>query len=229
MSTATVPFSVQLREASASQHAAARTSGFVSALLGGGLGVDAFARYTEQLWFVYAALEGGTAGKGQSHGQGPGRGPEADPVAGPFLSPELARTPGLARDLAYLRGPDWRHDLAPLPATAAYAARIEECAASWRGGYLAHHYTRYLGDLSGGQALGDRAEKQWGFAHRGDGVRFYAFDGIGNPAAFKRDYHRRLDALPVSGREKARIVDECRRAFDHNSAVFRELGELYLA
>ncbi|WP_030909861.1 heme oxygenase (biliverdin-producing) [Streptomyces sp. NRRL F-5126] len=218
MPTATVPFSVQLREASACRHAAARASGFVSALLDGGLGVDAFARYTEQLWFVYAALEGRATGKS----------PEEDPVAGPFRRPELARTPGLARDLAYLRGPDWRHDLAPLPATAAYAARIEECAAGWRGGYVAHHYTRYLGDLSGGQALGDRAEKQWGFAHRGDGVRFYAFDGIRNPAAFKREYHRRLDALPVSGQEKSRIVDECRRAFDHNSAVFRELGELYL-
>ncbi|WP_329458165.1 biliverdin-producing heme oxygenase [Streptomyces sp. NBC_01497] len=217
MSTATVPFSTRIREASAVQHQAAGTSAFMSGLLGGRLGLDAFTRYTEQLWFVYAALEGGATGDGLA----------SDPVAGPFVRPELSRTPELARDLAYLRGPDWRRDLAPLPATAAYAARIEDCAAAWHGGYVAHHYTRYLGDLSGGQVVGDRAAKQWGFAHRGDGVRFYAFDGIDNPAAFKRAYRASLDALPVDGPEKLRIVEECRTAFEFNRAVLRELGELY--
>ncbi|WP_345652524.1 biliverdin-producing heme oxygenase [Streptomyces tremellae] len=219
MPTATVPFSTRIREVSAAQHAAVSTSSFMSDLIGGRLGLEAYARYTEQLWFVYAALEGGAARDGLT----------SDPVAGPFVRPELARTPELARDLAYLRGPDWRSDLEPLPATAAYAARIEDCAAAWRGGYVAHHYTRYLGDLSGGQALGARAEQLWGFAHRGDGVRFYAFDAIGNPAAYKRAYRARLDALPVDAAEKARIADECRRAFECNGAVFRELGELYPA
>jgi heme oxygenase len=219
VSTATVPFSTRLREASAAQHDAAATSGFMSDLLGGRLGLDAFARYTEQLWFVYAALEGGAAGPGLAE----------DAVTGPFLRPELRRTPELARDLSYLRGSDWRRDLLPLAATSAYAARIEDCAAGWRGGYVAHHYTRYLGDLSGGQCVRERAERQWGFAHRGDGVRFYVFDGIDNPAAFKRDYRSRLDALPVDQAEKLRIVAECRRAFEFNGAVFRELGELYPA
>ncbi|MCF3964025.1 biliverdin-producing heme oxygenase [Streptomyces fuscigenes] len=219
MSTATIPFSARLREASAAQHTAVSDSGFMTALLDGRLGLDAYARYTEQLWFVYAALEGAARGAGLAD----------DPVAGPFLRPELARTPELARDLAYLRGPDWRHDLAPLPATAAYAARIEECAAGWRGGYVAHHYTRYLGDLSGGQVVRDRAERQWGLPHRGDGVRFYVFDAIDNPAAFKRAYRTLLDALPADGAEKQRIVGECRRAFACNGAVLSELGELYPA
>jgi heme oxygenase (biliverdin-producing, ferredoxin) len=217
--TVTVPFSARIREASAAHHAAAENSSFLKRLLGGRLGIEAFAQYTEQLWFVYAALEGGAAGGDLA----------SDAVAGPFLRPELIRTPELARDLAYLRGPDWRRDLTPLPSTAAYAERIEDCAAAWRGGYVAHHYTRYLGDLSGGQVVRDRAEKQWGFAHRGDGVRFYVFEEIEDPAAFKRGYRARLDALPADEPEKERIVDECRRAFAFNSAVFRELGELYPA
>ncbi|MGQ4516094.1 biliverdin-producing heme oxygenase [Streptomyces sp. DW26H14] len=219
MSTATIPFSTRIREASAAEHSATTASTFMSDLLDGRLGLDAFARYTEQLWFVYAALEGGAVGDGLAD----------DPVAGPFVRPELARTPEIARDLAYLRGPDWRSDLVPLPATAAYAARIEDCAAGWRGGYVAHHYTRYLGDLSGGQIVRDRAERQWGFARGGDGVRFYVFDAIANPAAFKRDYRTRLDALPVDGPEKLRIVEECRRAYAFNHGIFRELGELYPA
>lgn len=146
-------------------------------------------------------------------------------MAGPFIRPELMRTAALERDLAHLRGADWRAGAAPLPATAAYAARVEECARTWPAGYIAHHYTRYLGDLSGGQIIRDRAEKTWGFARKGDGVRFYVFEQIDNPAAFKRGYRELLDAVNADELEKKRIVEECKRAFDFNGAVFRELGE----
>lgn len=91
-------------------------------------------------------------------------------------------------------------------------------------GYVAHHYTRYLGDLSGGQIVRGTAEKTWGFDRKGDGVRFYVFDAISNPAAFKREYRALLDALPCDDLEKQRVIEECRRAFDLNIAVFRDLG-----
>ncbi|CAM5708707.1 Biliverdin-producing heme oxygenase OS=Streptomyces tendae OX=1932 GN=GUR47_11140 PE=4 SV=1 [Streptomyces tendae] len=52
-------FSTLIRTASHEQHVEAETSTFMSDLLGGRLGVDAYARYTEQLWFVYEALEAG--------------------------------------------------------------------------------------------------------------------------------------------------------------------------
>ncbi|MFE2941357.1 heme oxygenase (biliverdin-producing) [Streptomyces sp. NPDC059255] len=210
--TAATPFSTLIRVASHQQHTEAETSTFMSDLLGGRLGVDAFTRYTEQLWFVYRALEGASERLRE------------DPVAGPFIRNELARTPELERDLAHLRGADWRTGLEPLPATAAYAARVEECAREWPGGFVAHHYTRYLGDLSGGQIIRDKAEKTWGFSRKGDGVRFYVFEGIANPAAFKRGYRELLDAVAADDLEKQRIIDECKRAFDFNGAVFRELG-----
>ena len=206
-------FSTLIRTASHEQHTEAETSTFMSDLLGGRLGVDAYTRYTEQLWFVYEALESGA------------RGPASDPVAGPFVRPELFRLPSLERDLAHLRGPDWRAGLTALPATRAYAARVAECARTWPSGYMAHHYTRYLGDLSGGQIIRDKAEKTWGFARKGDGVRFYVFEGIPNPAAFKRGYRELLDAVPVDDLEKQRIVAECKRAFALNTEVFRALGE----
>lgn len=206
------PFSTLIRVASHEQHTEAETSTFMSDLLGGRLGVDAYTRYTEQLWFVYRALEE-AAGKLKD-----------DPVAGPFIQPELMRTGELERDLAHLCGVDWREGLEPLPATATYAARVAECARSWPAGYVAHHYTRYLGDLSGGQIIRDKAEKTWGFARKGDGVRFYVFEGISNPASFKREYRELLDAVNADDLEKQRIIDECKRAFDFNGAVFRELG-----
>ncbi|MCW5249161.1 MULTISPECIES: heme oxygenase (biliverdin-producing) [unclassified Streptomyces] len=206
-------FSTLIRTASHEQHVEAETSTFMSDLLGGRLGVDAYARYTEQLWFVYEALEAAADRLA------------SDPLAGPFIRPELMRLPSLERDLAHLRGADWRAGLSALPATEEYAARVRECAEEWPGGYVAHHYTRYLGDLSGGQIIRDKAERTWGFDKKGDGVRFYVFDGIGNPAAFKREYRELLDGIRADELEQQRVVGECKRAFALNTAVFRALGE----
>ncbi|MFF1656271.1 heme oxygenase (biliverdin-producing) [Streptomyces sp. NPDC058255] len=211
--TAGTAFSALIRTASHEQHTEAETSTFMSDLLGGRLGVDAYARYTEQLWFVYEALEADAERLA------------ADPVAGPFMRPELPRRTALERDLAHLRGSDWRATITALPATRAYAARVTECARHWPGGYVAHHYTRYLGDLSGGQIIRGKAERTWGFARKGDGVRFYVFEDITNPAAFKRGYRALLDRVRADDLEKQRIVTECKRAFALNTAVFRALGE----
>lgn len=206
-------FSTVIRTASHEQHVEAETSTFMSDLLGGRLGVDAYARYTEQLWFVYEALETGAERLA------------ADSVTGPFIQAELFRLSALERDLEHLRGADWRTGLTALPATRAYADRVRECAEEWPAGYIAHHYTRYLGDLSGGQIIRDKAERTWGFARKGDGVRFYVFEEIGNPAAFKRGYRELLDGIRVDDLEKQRIVAECKRAFALNTGVFRALGE----
>ncbi|MET9029333.1 biliverdin-producing heme oxygenase [Nocardia sp. NPDC004168] len=212
-----VPFSAQIRTATAQQHAEAENSRFMSDMLGGSLGVDSYHRYTGQLWFIYRALEQRWAALAD------------DPVAGPFIRPELARTAELERDLTHLLGSGWRTGLEPLPATAAYAERIDECARDWPAGYIAHHYTRYLGDLSGGQVIRGTAEKLWDLPHRGDGVRFYVFDGVGNPAAFKREYRALLDRLPLDDLERRRVLDEGRRAFAMNTAVFEELAEEFPA
>ncbi|MFJ7250534.1 heme oxygenase (biliverdin-producing) [Kitasatospora sp. NPDC098652] len=212
-----VPFSTVLRTASSEEHEAAEHSSFMSHLLGGQLGIDAYADLTGQLWFVYRALEE-RAEQLAEH-----------PLAGPFIDPALLRTAAIERDLAHLRGPDWRAGLGPLPATAAYAARIEELAAEWPAGYLAHHYTRYLGDLSGGQIIRGLAEKAWGFERKGDGVRFYVFEDVTNPAAFKRDYRAKLDAAgaAMDEVERRRVVEECKRAFVLNGAVFHDLDGRY--
>ncbi|GAA5214902.1 biliverdin-producing heme oxygenase [Streptomyces thinghirensis] len=206
-------FSTLLRTATREYHEEANTSSFMTDLLGGRLGVDAFTRYTEQLWFVYEALESGAERL------------TSDPVAAPFIRPELMRLASLERDLDHLRGPGWRTGLTALPATGEYAARVRECAETWPAGYVAHHYTRYLGDLAGGQVVRDKAERTWGFAKKGDGVRFYVFEEITNPAAFKREYRGLLDGIRADELEKQRVVAECKRAFVLNTAVFQALAE----
>lgn len=208
------PFSTLIRTASHEQHTEAESTTFMSDLLGGSLGVDAYARYTEQLWFVYRALEEaakGLEGSAVSRPVHPGRAvPGSRHRAGSGPPP---------------RGRVARRRFRTAPATQAYASRVAECAQDWPGGYVAHHYTRYLGDLSGGQIIRDKAEKNWGFARKGDGVRFYVFEGVPNPAAFKRSYRVLLDGVRADELEKLRIVAECKRAFALNTAVFRALGE----
>ncbi|WP_433564212.1 heme oxygenase (biliverdin-producing) [Nocardia sp. CA-151230] len=211
------PFSTLIRTATEQQHNEAEHSTFMRDMLGGQLGVEAFYRYTAQLWFVYAALEKHSAALA------------SDRVAGPFVKPELARLASLEADLAHLGGANWRDELSALPATAAYAARIEECAGDWPAGYVVHHYTRYLGDLSGGQVIRGTAEKLWDLPKKGDGVRFYVFEDIANPAAFKRDYREALDRLPLDGPEVDRVLDEARLAFTMNTDLFRELGAEFSA
>ena len=213
MNSSSTPFSTLIRTASHELHGGAHDSTFMSDLLGGRLGLDAYTRYTEQLWFVYRTIEES------------GRELADDPVAGPFIRPELVRQAALERDIAHLRGAGWRESITALPATEEYTARIKECAHTWPGGYVAHHYTRYLGDLSGGQVLRSRAETTWGFARKGDGVRFYVFEDISNPAAFKRSYRELLDGVLADDLEKQRIIAECKRAFTLNIGVLRALSE----
>ena len=210
-------FAALLRTATAHEHQQAEQSSFMADLLGGGLGVEAYAALAGQLWFVYRELE--RAGAALA----------THPVVGPFIDPALYRTPELERDLRHLRGADWRTGLTALPATEAYTARLSGLARDWPNGLLAHHYTRYLGDLSGGQVVRGIAERTWGFEHKGDGVRFYVFEAVGNPAAFKRGYRARLDDAgeAVGPAEQRRIAEEARHAFQLNTALFRDLGALH--
>ena len=64
-------------------------------------------------------------------------------------------------------------------------------AATWPGGFVAHHYTRYLGDLSGGIFIGRVMQRRFGFDT--NGIGFYLFADIADPRAFKDVYREQLD------------------------------------
>jgi len=141
------------------------------------------------------------------------------------LHPEaLVREQALAEDLQELFGPNWRDEITPEPATDAYVARIREVAAEgWLPGIIAHHYTRYLGDLSGGQMIAKRVRKQHGFERAG--VAFYDFTELGDLTEFKQAYRAVLDQLGESldKAERQRVIDEVRTAYRFNSQVFVDM------
>ena len=105
-----------------------------------------------------------------------------------------------------------------------YVDRINEIAAEhWAGGFVAHHYTRYLGDLSGGQAIRRIMQRQFGFET--NGVGFYLFDQIASPKAFKDTYREQLDAVGWDAAERERVIDEVLAAYRLNTELFDDLAQ----
>ncbi|NYE74745.1 biliverdin-producing heme oxygenase [Microlunatus parietis] len=211
------PFSIVLRRATAEQHDRAESAPFVAELLGGRLGLGGLAALAGQNLFVYTALES-AAERWRD-----------DPVAGPFVIDGLERLPGLRADLERLVGPSWSATVRPLPATLAYAERIRDARSAAR--FVAHHYTRYLGDVSGGQVIAAAMRRQHGDRA---GLAFYDFGRLyagplRNPAEFRRHYRALLDAAPWTAADRAAMIDESREAFGYNRMIFDELaGDLGL-
>ncbi|MCA2213053.1 biliverdin-producing heme oxygenase [Jidongwangia harbinensis] len=202
--------SARVRAGTSADHDAAQGSGFLDALAAGRLPRDAYVDLAAQHWFIYSALESAAVPM------------SADPVAGPFVRPELARVPALAADLGHLAGPDFAERIVALPATVAYQTRLDEVAAHSAPAFVAHHYTRYLGDLSGGQYLGPAIARAYGL--NGEGHRFFVFDGI-RPPSFRARYREMLDDVAWSSADEDAFLSEVREAYRLNIAVLAELTE----
>lgn len=197
--------SALLRNGSQAEHREAESSSFMSELLAGRVNEQGYAHYLGQLRRVYEALES-TAGLLRG-----------DPIAAAVIDPALERLAAIDADLAF-----WGHGSGEAsPATAAYVARIL-ASSSWGGLFVAHHYTRYLGDLSGGQAIGRILTREFDLV--GEGVAFYGFAEVPKPKLYKDAYRARLDALPFDAEQRGRVLDEVKVVFGLNGALFAELS-----
>ena len=85
---------------------------------------------------------------------------------------------------------------------------------------VAHAYTRYLGDLSGGQVLGRIAQKSMGLKGS-EGLSFFAFPGVSNPTLFKQLYRSRMNSVELTEEERNGMLEEAVRAFELNIQVGR--------
>jgi heme oxygenase (biliverdin-producing, ferredoxin) len=174
--SSSTPFSQALRERTLETRKQVGSGPFMRDLMRGSGTRDDYAALLVQHYFVYAALEGATERM------------KNDPVAGPFITPALTRVPALTRDLRYLLGDKWRAKVRPLPSTSHYVHRIDTVAATWNAGFVAHHYTRYLGDLSDGHIIRTLMQRQFGFDS--DGVEFSCSTRSCDPSRSKRSTGR---------------------------------------
>ncbi|MFD2028844.1 heme oxygenase (biliverdin-producing) [Promicromonospora aerolata] len=207
-----IPLSALLREGTRADHGAANSEDFIEQLLSGALNRAAYADLSAQLLLVYEALEAASATvRDDERGAG-------------LVFNELTRVPAIEQDLAYLYGPSWRDEIETLPATRDYADRIRAVSGSLPH-YAAHSYTRYLGDLSGGQIVRRMMKQHYGLD--GDGVAFYTFPDIPKIKVFKDAYRNRLDSLALDQDEVDTTLTEAHHAFHLNRVVFTALAEIH--
>jgi heme oxygenase len=194
--------SAAMRAGSRREHEAAEQSPFLGELLSGDLAKCAYIDYLLRLRVVYAALESAV------------RSDRDDPLVAAVYDPILERLPAIDADLSH-----WGCGVLPdinSSAAEAYRSRLE----SVRGGsLLAHHYTRYLGDLSGGRVIRRALNRVYNLG--GVGLAFYDFPI--HAKRYKDSYRARLDDLRLHTEEVEQVVNEVKLAFRLNQALFDEL------
>ncbi|MEW6495612.1 MAG: heme oxygenase (biliverdin-producing) [Cyanobacteriota bacterium] len=200
----------KLREGTKKAHTMAENVGFVKCFLKGVVEKNSYRKLVANLYFVYLAMEEEME-RHRSH-----------PVVSKIYFQQLNRKKSLEQDLCYYYGSNWREQVAPSAAAQAYVEHIRKVSASEPELLVAHSYTRYLGDLSGGQILKKIAQKAMNLAE-GEGTAFYEFQDIPDEKAFKAQYRQALDELPVDETTTERIVDEANATFGMNMKMFQEL------
>ncbi|MBD2464848.1 heme oxygenase (biliverdin-producing) [Oscillatoria sp. FACHB-1407] len=206
---------LRLREGTKHSHTAAENTAYMKCFLKGIVEREPFRKLLANLYFVYRALEDEL----QRH--------QEHPAVKPIYFPEINRTANLERDLAYYYGDNWREQITPLPEGKVYVDRIHEVANTDPALLIAHSYTRYMGDLSGGQALKNIVRNALNLPE-GQGTALHEFEQLPTPDAkrlFKEKYRDALNALPVDEDTIQRIIAEANYAFTLNRDVVHALED----
>tara|TARA_B100001564_G_scaffold58426_1_gene45106 strand:- start:554 stop:1273 length:720 start_codon:yes stop_codon:yes gene_type:complete len=208
-------FSIQIKEGTKKSHSAAENTSFVASFLRGVVSKESYKNLVKDLYYVYRTLEEEFE-KHKDH-----------PVVGKLYLPELNRVNNLERDLRFYYGPEWRSIIMPSVACANYVSRIKCCSIEDPTLLVGHHYTRYLGDLSGGQILYNIAKRSLPFTNyeldAGEGLHFYEFDKIENAKEYKEGYRAILNGLDIDQHKVDAIIVEANYAFRLNMYMFDTL------
>lgn len=211
MTTAITDLSQELHDATTLAHEKAENSTFIADLIGGKRSAADFQRLQEQAWFFYSALEEATR-HFRAH--------SSSEVVQALLDPRLERQAALEQDLDVLVGDSsWRTTVEPLSATQRYVQRLT--AIESLPELVAHHYVRYLGDLSGGQVIATMMRRHYDVDPAA--LNFYAFPEIGKMKPYKDNYRSLLNQLDFDAEQRALALAEADVAFELNSAVFQDL------
>ena len=203
-------FALQLKTETKKSHTAAENTKFVGSFLRGVVSEESYKQLVANFYFIYRAMEE-EVDKLSDH-----------PVVGKIEFKILNRTHALERDLRYYYGPMWRSLIVPTEECQRYVNRIREVAEDDPELLVGHHYTRYMGDLSGGQILKGIAEKALDL-RKGEGLHFYEFEGIADKQGFKTQYRNTLNMLPINQSQANAIITEANWAFRLNMFMFDEL------
>jgi heme oxygenase (biliverdin-producing, ferredoxin) len=201
----------RLRRETRAAHAQAERAGIMRNILNGQVALFSYCTLLRNLYEIYAALEPALK-RHATHA-----------CIAPVYLPALARSGALSADLRALYGARWVEGLEVMPAGHQYRQRVAEIAETRPALLVAHAYTRYLGDLNGGQILRRIVAHTLGLG-AGAGTEFYAFPAVENPGATAQGYRDALDRIPVDEALADGIVLEAQHAFALHIRLFEELA-----
>lgn len=212
--TRMVDLSELLKEGTKEAHDRAENTQFVKDFLKGKIRKELFKLATTALYFTYSALEE-EMDRNKDH-------PAFTPL---YFPAELHRKEALTKDMEYFFGEGWEEQVQCSEATRKYVERIHYVGQNEPELLVAHAYTRYMGDLSGGQVLKKVAQRALKLPSTGEGTQFYLFKNVDNAQQFKQFYRARMNALDLSLKTKEKIVEEANKAFEYNMEIFNELDQ----
>ena len=198
-----------LDEGTRKSHSIAENTAFVTGFFKGLSTKESYGALLTSLYYVYTAMENSFDATKEEGVKS-------------LDDKSLRRAESLKQDLYYFYGPDWSNKLSPSCATKKYVERVQEVAEKKPYLLIAHQYTRYLGDLFGGQMMGSMATRSLNL-DKGKGVAFYTFDDIPKVSPYITEWYKRLNELDLTDEQKQEIVDEANLVFSLNIEIFEEL------
>ena len=198
-----------LKEGTKESHSAAENTKFVASFLRGVVDYEEYRKLLTNFYYVYDTMEQRIR-------------ETEDPMVQAIKSEDLERKEAIERDLEYYYGPDWKDKQTPSEACNKYCHRLNEVAEQNPYLLVAHHYTRYIGDLSGGKILKEITARVLN-PPEGKGLDFYEFPSIPNAKLFKQNYRAILDNLGTSVPQENALIAEANYAFELNMFMFDEI------
>ena len=201
--------SSQLKEGTKESHSAAENTKFVASFLRGVVDYEEYRKLLTNFYYVYDTMEQRIR-------------ETEDPMVQAVRSEALERKEGIERDLEYYYGADWKEKQIPSEACNKYCHRLNEVAEQNPYLLVAHHYTRYIGDLSGGKILKEITARVLN-PPEGKGLDFYEFPSIPDAKLFKQNYRACLDNLGTDTSQENALITEANYAFRLNMYMFDEI------
>lgn len=207
-------FHDQIKARTDAAHAQAENAPFISTLMGGGLNPLAYRDYLAAFLPIYSLMEALLKARSESA------------LLSYFNHRALDRSTHIENDIAHLETTlSSTFDGESLPSVQSYLARLSNEVSDAR--LLAHHYIRYLGDLSGGQAISKLVSRHYAIAP--EALTFYDFTNIGDAVFYKKRYRDLLNLAPLNTEEKDEFLDEVTHLYRLSTEIFIDLGKTHAA
>lgn len=192
----------ELRRCTRRLHAEAERSGIIADILHARITLPRYGLFLRNLLPAYCSLE-------EALSSGLDR-----PGVRRVADPSLYRSEALRADLEELFGRKWPRQIVLLPAAESYAKAVKRAAAGDGSRLIAHAYTRYLGDLNGGQVLRKLLSQLLGLGPTA--LSFYDFPMISQPKVFAGEYRDAINRAGAEITNPEAVIDEAIVAFELN-------------